>query len=157
MDQKEYAGLRAFTLLELSIVIVIIGLIIAGITSGQSLVKQAQLRSAAAEFTEIQQSLNTFILTYDAIPGDMINAFLYWGTDCADTDVNCNGDNSGSTNSVKEEWMFWKHMSLASVYPGSFSGTATDGTYGVGNCLVDSNIPVSAVSSSAAAKERRLR
>lgn len=148
MNQKQFS-IQAFTLLELSIVIVIIGLIVADISAGQSLVRQASLRSISSELNEIRQSLNAFNLAYDAIPGDMSNAWDYWGTNCADTEANCNGNGNSKINNttIKEEWMFWKHMSLAGTYPGTFAGTAVGGAYGSGNCLTGFNIPAAAIGS----------
>ncbi len=69
---------NGFTLLELSIVIVIIGLIVAGISAGQSLVQQANLRKYPSDFKNFEVALNSFILQYDALPGDMDNASSYW-------------------------------------------------------------------------------
>ena len=76
LSQKKANG---FTLLELSIVIVIIGLIVAGISAGQSLVRQAQIRGLTNEVAQMEVAFNSFRLQYDAIPGDMANAGDYWG------------------------------------------------------------------------------
>lgn len=46
---KEYVSQDAFTLVELAIVIVIIGLIIAGVLAGQSLVQQTKLRATISD------------------------------------------------------------------------------------------------------------
>ena len=70
---------KGFTLLELSIVIVIIGLIVAGISAGQSLVQQAKLRSLVSESGNILTAVNSFRMQYDALPGDMNTAQSYWG------------------------------------------------------------------------------
>lgn len=69
-----------FTLLELSIVIVIIGLIVAGISAGQSLVRQAQLRQFTSNINQYKVAINSFTLQYDALPGDMDNTTSYWPT-----------------------------------------------------------------------------
>ncbi len=69
---KNSSSQKGFTLIELSIVLVVIGLIVAGITSGASLIKQATLRSVIAEVRNYQLAVNTFVLTYNALPGDFI-------------------------------------------------------------------------------------
>ena len=57
INQKSKNG---FTLVELSIVIVIVGLIIAGVTSGNVLVKQAKLRTVISQFNEYTAAMNSF-------------------------------------------------------------------------------------------------
>jgi prepilin-type N-terminal cleavage/methylation domain-containing protein len=115
---------KGFTLIELSIVIVIIGLIVAGVVGGQALVKQANLRAVATEFAKIELAVNNFILEYNARPGDIPNAYSYWGASChADANV-CNGDRNRSLGgwNTDEPAMFWKHLSLAGLLEGNYSG-----------------------------------
>lgn len=66
-----------FTLVELSIVIVIIGLVLAGIVGGQTLVRQAQLKSIASDINSFNIAINTFKLEYKSVPSDMNNAESY--------------------------------------------------------------------------------
>ena len=59
--------IKGFTLIELSIVLVIISLIIGGVMVGQSLVEQARLKQVISQINEIKQVVNTyknFILTF---------------------------------------------------------------------------------------------
>jgi prepilin-type N-terminal cleavage/methylation domain-containing protein len=62
--------IMGFTLVELSIVIVVIGLIIGVVTAGQSLVRQAQIRSVLNDVNKYKTAWNAFKLQYDALPGD---------------------------------------------------------------------------------------
>lgn len=59
-----------FTLIELSIVMVIIGLIIGGTIVGQDMMRAAELRAGIAEFAEIDAAVSQFRSTYDGLPGD---------------------------------------------------------------------------------------
>ncbi|PIR39216.1 MAG: hypothetical protein COV35_01500 [Alphaproteobacteria bacterium CG11_big_fil_rev_8_21_14_0_20_39_49] len=125
---------NGFTLIELSIVIVIIGLIVAGVVGGQALVKQAKLRSVVSEHNQVKLAMNAFKLEYDALPGDFNNAFAYWpaaaqGCNAAGTgagvQAECNGDGDkqielASIGGAIESYMAWKHLQLADLTPGSF-------------------------------------
>src|SRR5690606_1501704 len=73
-------GMKAgFSLVELSIVLVILGLLTGGILGGQSLIKAAELRSVATERQQWQIAINSFKGKYRALPGDMPNATAFWG------------------------------------------------------------------------------
>ena len=112
---KRQSSLIGFTLLELSIVMVIIGLIIGGITVGQDMIRSAELNSVVSNFQKYQTAVNAFKLKYSALPGDMDNASSYWPT-CDATPANCDGDNDGLIQSE----LAWLHLSLSEIIPGSY-------------------------------------
>jgi len=60
----------AFSLIELSIVLIIIGLLIAGVTGGASLIKSSELRAAISEARGYAVAVNGFFAQYNALPGD---------------------------------------------------------------------------------------
>ena len=60
----------AFSLIELSIVLIIIGLLIAGITGGASLIKSSELRSVMGEARGYAVAVNAFFTQYGSLPGD---------------------------------------------------------------------------------------
>ena len=62
---------KAFSLIELSIVLIIIGLLVAGITGGQSLIKSAKMRTITTEIRNYEQALNSFYLLKGYLPGDI--------------------------------------------------------------------------------------
>lgn len=76
---------KGFSLIELSIVLIIIGLLVAGITGGASLIKSAELRAVISEVRNYQVNVNTFFVEKGYLPGtstgssDRMN-LLYSGT-----------------------------------------------------------------------------
>ena len=98
----------AFSLIELSIVLIIIGLLIAGITGGASLIKSSELRSIMGEARGYAVSVNSFFTQYDQYPGD---ANINVGSNCSGT---CLGDRDNkiefvndNTTTFTEGWDAW--------------------------------------------------
>jgi prepilin-type N-terminal cleavage/methylation domain-containing protein len=65
---------KGFTLVELAIVIVIIGVLLVGVLQGQELFNQAKIRAQASQLQAYDAALVTFKGKYDAIPGDIETA-----------------------------------------------------------------------------------
>ena len=68
---KERNRKRGFTLIELSIVLVIIGLIVGGVLVGQSLIQAAEVRAQITQIEKYNSAVNTFRGKFNALPGDM--------------------------------------------------------------------------------------
>jgi prepilin-type N-terminal cleavage/methylation domain-containing protein len=69
--QKHMRSSAGFTLVELAIVMIIIGLLIAGVLKGQALITNAQVTSTVAQTKAIEAATTTFRDTYNMLPGDM--------------------------------------------------------------------------------------
>lgn len=136
---------KAFSLVELSIVLVILGLLTGGILGGQSLIRAAELRSVSTDYARYATAIYSFRDKYFAIPGDMSNATAFWGKDAASCNGDigtamvpgaCNGNGDGIvyTNVVAgaptEQLQAWKHLALAGLIEGSFTGLEAPGTGG---------------------------
>lgn len=130
---------QAFSLVELSVALAIIGLLVGGIMAGQSILRGGQIRAVAAEYAKYTAAIRQFDSQFNALPGDMAKATILWGKDnvsCSgDTGSvavpgTCNGDGdgiierSGSANATSEAFRFWQHLALAGMIEGSFSGNA---------------------------------
>jgi len=72
LQRPEYSSQKGFTLVELSIVLVIIGLIIGGILKGQELIGNAEIKNVIAQSQGYQSSVVAFRDKYGALPGDLV-------------------------------------------------------------------------------------
>lgn len=134
---------HAFTLVELSIVLVILGLLVGGVLAGQSLIRAAELRAVTTERNNYVVAINAFREKYMALPGDMTNATAFWTA--ADPDPvacravfstgteTCNGDGDGwiggpfaafTDTEENEIQRSWQHLSNAGLVAGQFVGRA---------------------------------
>jgi len=105
---------RGFTLIELSIVLIIISLIVGGITSGKALIKSAEVSKLSSDILSYTSFALTFRDQYDYLPGDLPNAQEYW-PDCLDTgSIPCNG-NGDNRISGNEPYRSLEHLSLADL------------------------------------------
>jgi prepilin-type N-terminal cleavage/methylation domain-containing protein len=64
---------RGFTLVELAIVLMIIGLLIGGILRGQELLKNAKVTATIAQLKSVDAAMTSFRDEYSALSGDMVN------------------------------------------------------------------------------------
>jgi prepilin-type N-terminal cleavage/methylation domain-containing protein len=133
---------RAFSLVELSIVLVILGLLIGGILSGQSLIRAAELRGGITQVTQYKTAVYSFRDKYLALPGDMTNAYSFWTTTCAASAGLCNGDGNGKWVDIgRENFMTWKHLALAGLVEGNYTGAETGGV-GSNGVTIGTNVPL---------------
>jgi prepilin-type N-terminal cleavage/methylation domain-containing protein len=145
----------AFTLVEMAIVLVIVGLIVGGVLTGKELIRQAQLRQIARGKETLQATIYTFRDKYNGLPGDHPKAFDFFGAGCGTNTstmaTGCNGDGNEEVDFASgENVKVWEHLTLARMYPGSFNGSGTTGASAMlgGTTVIlgtSSNLPLSKI------------
>ncbi len=118
-------NLKGFTLVELSIVIVIVALIIAGVSAGRGLIATARINGQISDLQMYSTAFNAFRGQYNAMAGDMKNASSYWpGV------TNGNGNGMYETYAfaalpdlTKEHFTLFQHLAKAKLIPGSYNNT----------------------------------
>lgn len=125
-----------FTLVELAIVLVIIGLIVGGVLVGQDLIKAAEIRATTTDLERYNAAANTFRNKYNGIPGDLLSArATQFGLESRDGAA-ANGDGNGLVEGCAaatvdlgcETAMFWTDLTVASLIPDAFTTYASGGS-----------------------------
>jgi len=108
-----------FTLVEIAIVLVIIGLLLGGILKGQEMITQAKIKNVVADFSGISAAYYGYQDRYRAIPGDDKDAATRWS---GATAGGGNGQIAGKYNSqtdTDESRMWWDHLRRAGFVAGN--------------------------------------
>lgn len=121
---------RGFTLIEIAIVLVIIGLLLGGVLKGQELITGARVRNFIQQQDGIKAAYFGFLDRYRALPGDYTQARqnipgIAAGNPCADA-VNGAGNGNGNGTIVQggpahENRLVWEHLSKAGFINGSYT------------------------------------
>ena len=115
---------NGFTLIELAIVLVIIGLLLGGVLKGQELINSAKVKNMASDFKNIQIVLYGYQDKFHALPGDDANVagHVTGGTLATTGGTVGNARIEGawdSTTTTDESYLFWQHVRLSGLAPGS--------------------------------------
>jgi prepilin-type N-terminal cleavage/methylation domain-containing protein len=116
-----------FTLVEIAIVLVIIGLLLGGILKGQEMITQAKIKNLIADFSGVSVAYHGYVDRYRKIPGDDGDASGRWGGPPAVPAAPASGAfNDGtiaggyaSTTANDESRLFWLHLRKAGFISGS--------------------------------------
>jgi prepilin-type N-terminal cleavage/methylation domain-containing protein len=119
---------EGFTLVEIAIVLVIIGLLLGGILKGQEMITQAKIKNVVADFSGISAAYYGYQDRYRAIPGDDLNAGTRWTTAPAAVPGDGNGQVGGTYNNAcvtvpvagtPESCKWWDHLRRAGFVAGT--------------------------------------
>ena len=144
-----------FTLVEIAIVLVIIGLLLGGVLKGQEMITQAKIKNIINDFNGVTVAVTSYQDRYRAIPGDDQNASTRWTTQAPASgngdgvvlgayNANDTSGTGGAPAAAAESNLFWQHLRIAGFVPGLTVGTgsgtpppnATGGLIGVESGVV---------------------
>ena len=132
----------AFTLVELSIVLVIIGLLAGGVLLGKDLIQAAEVRAQISQLEKLETEINTFKIKYNCLSGDCTNATTFLSTYAGYTIYDGDGDGTiGSpggigrcNNGIPTNWQplteapqVFLHIMSSGI--GSYDNRPTPGTW----------------------------
>jgi len=113
---------RAFTLVELAIVLVIIGIILGAILKGQELINNAKMKRMYNQYRETVAAIYTYYDRYGKFPGDdNLATSRGWTTQDGDGDGLIDGGFEFDCDSANndESCVVWEHLRLAEIISGS--------------------------------------
>jgi type II secretory pathway pseudopilin PulG len=148
--------LLGFTLIEMSIVILVIALLIIGVVLGSDLLRASRILKIYAQVEELKKATETFRDKYKELPGDLPDAQSFWGADtgCPNTVFNaaarrptCNGNGNShigdffidAGDTSYESYRAWQHLANAEMLSGAYNGIS--GTGSVMHSLPGVNVP----------------
>lgn len=150
---------HGFTLIELAIVLVIVGLLLAGVLVGQDLINAARIRGVITDIERYNAAATTFQTKYDGLPGDLINTRAFkFGFNTARNDAARNGtanhgDGDGKIKGCSLAWganalgcetvLFWADLGNAHLINFKSGLTSITATNQIGRApfqVVDDNI-----------------
>lgn len=155
---------QAFSLVELSIVLVIIGLLVGGVLIGRNLMRSAEINSIAKDKNTYVTAISTFRDKYNGLPGDLVTATRVWGAADSDFDAcaalttaatgteTCDGNGNNKISNASdaaedhERHRAWQHLANAGLIGGKFSGVGGSG--GILHAVPGQNCPSGALSGS---------
>lgn len=118
-----------FTLIELAIVLVIIGLLLGGVLRGQELINSARVKNITRDFQNVQVYVYGYQDRFRVLPGDDPNAQAHIAGATQAAGSTGNGLIDGAWNSANvgdESYIFWEHVRLAGLAPGSTTLNAAE-------------------------------
>lgn len=113
---------KGFTLVEMAIVLVIIGLLLGGVLKGQELIESSRIKNAANDINGVIAAYNGYVDRFRAVPGDDADANI---TNRGQAWVNAvAGDGNGQLinedpfTGTGETLQFWVHSRAAGFIAG---------------------------------------
>jgi len=132
MPTESQSRQSGFTLVELALVLVVVGLILGGVMKGQALIDTARVRSLMTDVNGIRSAWYSFQERYRSLPGDFPNAPIQIDSAAIP------GNGNGRIDDGQERASVWQQLALAGFINGNFNGVqASTGTAHDVDCADD--------------------
>jgi len=131
-----HTGTDGFTLIEMTMVLVVTAILFGTIFVGQELIESSKIRSTISQVQAYKAAADTFYNKYGGLPGDLLATTAAQFNFTTRTGAAQNGDGNGHIencgNAVDQDGgcetaLVWSDLSMAGLIPGSYT-TATDAT-----------------------------
>lgn len=130
------AAQKGFTLIEIAIVLVIIGLLLGGVLKGQELITQAKIKNVVNDLNGVAVAIYGYQDRYKRLPGDdpgqtrwtVAGAALAVADNQGDGDNRIEGGGYESTANTDETRKFWLNLRLSGFVAGDTSTVANGST-----------------------------
>ena len=125
---------NGFTLIELSVVLVILGLLVGGVIGGKSLIRASQVRSIGVDAAQYIAAVKSFQDRFQSLPGDFPAATATWGASSCNIMPGsslveiCDGNGDGQIGlfyTPQEGYHAWRHLARAGLLPPPSSDNLT--------------------------------
>src|SRR5208282_3981687 len=143
---------QGFTLIEIAIVLVIIGLLLGGILKGQELINSARVRNIASQLEGIKIAYLAFQDRYRALPGDMPTVTAASslpqvnGAAAPGCGVSGTGNCGNGVMNPSENLLVWSQLAASGFITGTYNGTVAAGDTGAFLAPAPTTNPVNAFS-----------
>ncbi len=143
--------IHAFTFVEMALVLLIIGFLLAIVAGGTSLINTSRVQSVISERGDYQALYDAFKMRYNGRPGDTLEGYIYWkDSGCTDDNVSvvstgCNGDGDTRIGDVSgyESLLAWQHIHWGGGVEYPYAGVVNNDDVVVSDVL--RNVPESDV------------
>ncbi|HAX91680.1 MAG TPA: hypothetical protein DCY07_05675 [Rhodospirillaceae bacterium] len=158
---KRLSSQSGFTLVELSIVLVIIGLIIGGVLTGQQIIQNARITNAINAIQAYQGQIQTYAQNNGALPGDDAGAVARFPSMEVGVNGNGNGkigtassfDTAAAEGEATESLHVWAHLRAAGLVKNQVTGGTTaiqppnpfGGVFGIQNTAFAGALPTGVI------------
>lgn len=113
---------KGFTLVEITIVLVVVGLLLSSILKGKEIIFNAKVKNLESDLEEIRAAIYTYQERYRALPGDDPTASRKFGNSITVSTSKGDGRINGifqSTTDSDESRIVWTHLRAAGIVAGS--------------------------------------